>query len=125
MSIQISGCSGGNIIRDATATIGDVLQGKTFYNNYGKQTGALRVTSIAYDYELSNLIAFDSSIRDDYRETARYVCTFNDKLYIFWAHYNDGYDDIWAYLIYDIPKKNHGLLKRLIEITSLHHNQLL
>ena len=90
-------------ITDATATSGDVIAGKTFYNKYGKQTGTLRVILEAYDYEKSDLIAFDSTIDQDHRTSASNMCVFDNKLYIFSSCDDGNYTQ--SMLIYDIKTK--------------------
>lgn len=45
MSIRIFGSGGGVVITDATASPSNVLSGKIFYNNDGKQVGTLDVTN--------------------------------------------------------------------------------
>lgn len=90
-------------ITDATATPGDVMTGKTFYNKDGKQVGTLRVISESYDYEKSDLIAFDSTIDSDHRGSASNICTFNNKLYILSSCDDGNYTQ--AMLTYDIKLK--------------------
>ena len=75
---EIMQISGGGDLKDATATVDDVLAPKTFYNKFGKQTG-----NIQTEYEgdsgsaTNHILENTSNVIQDYREDLGYYLKIN------------------------------------------------
>lgn len=75
---EIMQISGGGDLKDATATVDDVLYPKTFYNKHGKQTGNIQTTYEGDSGSATNhILEHTNNTIQDYREDLGYYLKIN------------------------------------------------